>query len=226
MGTVDSRHNLRGPRGALLGQLDTRLLAGQARVAILQAIFDGRFTEKLPNEERLAEMLNVSRTTVRAALLGLERDGVVTRHRAIGTLINPHVRPSSLALQRLIGFDGLLTERGYEVRVELASEWVLAGEEIARAFDLEPTRECLRLEKEYWADEALALVIIDWIPKDAIVDPEAIDTIDPSLLFDDRRRRRVHPARGRTNPVTAACRHPVIAGCRHARAVRTGAYLI
>ena len=56
-------------------------------------------------------MLNVSRTTVRTALQGLERDGVVTRRRAIGTIINPHVRPSSLALQRLIGFDGLLAER-------------------------------------------------------------------------------------------------------------------
>src|SRR3954451_9913890 len=101
-----------------LRQLDSRLLAMRARSAILRAIFDGSFESKLPNEDRLAEMLNVSRTTVRTALHGLERDGVVTRRRAIGTIINPHARPSSLALQRLIGFDGLLSERGHDVEVE------------------------------------------------------------------------------------------------------------
>jgi DNA-binding FadR family transcriptional regulator len=76
--------------GEPLRQLDSRLLAMRARTAILRAIFAGRFESKLPNEDRLAEMLNVSRSTVRTALQGLERDGVVTRQRAIGTMINPH----------------------------------------------------------------------------------------------------------------------------------------
>jgi len=34
----------------------------------IKAVFDGRFEEKLPNEERLAEMLGVSRRTIEAHL--------------------------------------------------------------------------------------------------------------------------------------------------------------
>ena len=66
-------------------------------------------------------MLNVSRTTIRTALQSLEQDGIINRKRAVGTTINAHVRPSSLALQRMVGFDGLLREKGYEVEVEV--EW-------------------------------------------------------------------------------------------------------
>jgi GntR family transcriptional regulator len=165
-----------------LRQLDTRLLARRARTAILRAIFDGRFESKLPNEDRLAEMLNVSRTTVRTALQGLERDGVVTRQRAIGTIINPHVRPSSLTLQRLVGFDALLTERGYEVDVTVTTRWGEAGDDLAEVFGIEPATECLLIQKAYCADDTLALVILDAVPRPEIVAPDAIDHVDASLF--------------------------------------------
>jgi GntR family transcriptional regulator len=116
------------PQVAPVEQLDNRLLAARARAEILAAIFDGRFEKKLPSEDKLAVMLNISRTTVRTALQSLERDGVVTRQRAIGTLINPHVRPSSLTLQRLAGFDGLLEERGFDVEIDMTWDWAKPDE--------------------------------------------------------------------------------------------------
>ena len=164
-------------------RLDNQLLAGQARAAILRAIFEGRFESKLPNEDRLAEMLNVSRTTVRTALQGLERDGLVTRRRAIGTLINPHVRPSSLTLQRLMGFDGLLAERGYRVEVDLSSRWGPVGPDLAATFDLDQDDEYLLIDKVYRADEALALAIRDAIPRPEVLDATLTNgDIDPSLF--------------------------------------------
>lgn len=165
-----------------LRQLDTRLLAMRARTAILRAIFAGNFESKLPNEDRLAEMLNVSRTTVRTALQGLERDGVVTRQRAIGTIINPHVRPSSLTLQRLIGFDALLTERGYAVDVAVTTRWGEASDELAEVFAIEPGTDCLLIEKSYRADDTLALVILDAVLRSEIVAPDAIEHVDASLF--------------------------------------------
>src|SRR5919106_1526042 len=95
-------------------------LADRARTAILQAILSKQFIGRLPPEEMLAEMLDVSRTTIRSALQSLEQDGIITRKRALGTTINAHVRPSTLALQRLVGFDGLLREEGYEVRTQVS----------------------------------------------------------------------------------------------------------
>ena len=182
--------------GVPLAQLDNRLLAARARAAILQAIFDGRFQSKLPNEDRLAEMLSVSRTTVRTALQDLERDGVITRQRAIGTRINPHVRPSTLTLQRMVGFDGLLSERGHDVAVELTSRWGPAGEELAAIFPLAADQECLVIEKSYTADGSLALVITDAIPRDGILNGDVSGAIDPSLFtFSQRRfRQPIHHA--------------------------------
>ena len=86
-----------------MSRIDNVPLAEKARALILQAILDKRFDQRLPSEEALAEMLNVSRTTIRTALQGLEQDGIITRKRAVGTTINEHVRPSSLALHRLVG---------------------------------------------------------------------------------------------------------------------------
>jgi GntR family transcriptional regulator len=181
---------------APLRQLDSRLLASRARASILKAIFDGRFESKLPNEDVLAEMLNVSRTTVRTALQGLERDGVVTRQRAIGTIINPHVRASSLALQRMIGFDGLLAERGYAVDVDVSPRWGAAGDELAEVFSIDADTECLLIQKTYRADDTLALAILDAIPREQIRDADALGTVDPSLFTFSRRccRSPIHHA--------------------------------
>ena len=163
-------------------QLDSRLLAARARTEILRAIFDGRFKEKLPSEDKLAGMLNISRTTVRTALQSLERDGVVTRQRAIGTLINPHVRPSSLALQRLAGFDGLLEERGHEVEVDVGWSWGTPPEDVIAAFQLDPEGEYCVIKKAYFADRTLALSVLDAIPRERIVVEQLPEQIDPSLF--------------------------------------------
>lgn len=168
-------------------QLDNRLLAARARAEILAAIFDGRFEGKLPSEDKLAAMLNISRTTVRTALQSLERDGVVTRQRAIGTLINPHVRPSSLTLQRLVGFDGLLEERGFDVKVDMSWDWAKPDEGLLNAFPLAAYEDYLTVEKAYRADGTLALLIIDIVPRSSLPAEELPPEIDASLFaFSER----------------------------------------
>jgi GntR family transcriptional regulator len=163
-------------------QLDTRLLGSKARAEILKAIFDGRFESKLPSEDKLAAMLNISRTTVRTALQSLERDGVVTRQRAIGTLINPHARPSSLTLQRLVGFDGLLRERGYEVEVDISRRWAEPPPDFVDAFELDADHQCCVIEKAYHADGTLALSVVDVVPRETLKSEELPATIEPSLF--------------------------------------------
>ena len=177
-------------------QLDNRLLAARARAEILAAIFDGRFKGKLPSEDKLAAMLNISRTTVRTALQSLERDGVVTRQRAIGTLINPHVRPSSLTLQRLVGFDGLLEERGFKVEVDMSWDWARPSEALLAAFPLVADEEYLMIEKAYRADGTLALSILDVVPKSSLPSPELPAELDASIFAASERswRAPIHHA--------------------------------
>jgi GntR family transcriptional regulator len=91
-------------------------LAARTRETILHSILENRFEDsRLPPENKLADMLGVSRTTVRSALQSLEQHGVLTRSPRRGTQIHGGLSPSMVALQRLIGFERLLKEQGYTV---------------------------------------------------------------------------------------------------------------
>ena len=157
-------------------------LADRARSAILQAILSKQFVGRLPPEEELATMLDVSRTTIRSALQSLEQDGIITRKRALGTTINAHVRPSTLALQRLVGFDGLLREEGYDVHTQVSWQWGEAPPAFAEVFPAMEGEECLLMEKSYFAGKALAIWIRDAIPRALIRREDFDEPLAPSLF--------------------------------------------
>jgi GntR family transcriptional regulator len=168
---------------APIGRLANAKLADRARSAILQAIMSKQFIGRLPPEEELAAMLDVSRTTIRSALQSLEQDGLITRKRALGTTINAHVRPSTLALQRLVGFDGLLREEGYEVRTQVAWQWGEAPPVFAELFPSLAGEECMLTEKSYFAGKALAIWIRDAIPR-RLIKSEDFEEPLPASLFE------------------------------------------
>jgi len=150
---------------SMFTELENTPLAERARKAILDAILTGRFeNDRLPSEDDLSKMLNVSRTTIRTALHSLEQDGIVTRRRAIGTTINRHVGPSTLALQRLVGFDWLLEEKGHKVSVDQSWERGMPPEDMAEALDVDPSEDAFLAEKLYYADGAPAIFVRDLVP--------------------------------------------------------------
>lgn len=171
----------------IVERLESRLLVDRARSELLQAILDYRFQDKLPAETTLATMLNVSRTTVRAALQGLEQDGLITRRRSIGTTINRNVDVASMALHRMVGFDWLLKEQGYAV--EPTTSWALGHPDpkLATTFELDPELEYLTSDKSYTADGQLAIHIRDIVPvsqvrSSVLGDPDQLETAGPSLF--------------------------------------------
>jgi GntR family transcriptional regulator len=146
-------------------ELENTPLAERARKAILDAILAKRFeNDRLPSEDDLSKMLNVSRTTIRTALHSLEQDGIVTRRRAIGTTINRHVGPATLALQRLVGFDWLLEEKGHKVSVDQSWERTVPPKDLAEVLDADPAEDCFLTEKLYYADGAPAIFVRDVVP--------------------------------------------------------------
>jgi GntR family transcriptional regulator len=150
-------------------ELENTPLAERAREAILQAILSRRFDDsRLPSEDDLAKMLNVSRTTIRTALHSLEQDGIITRRRAVGTTINRHVGPSSLALQRLIGFDWLLKEKGHKVKVDQSWQRTQPPKDMVAALELDISDDCFLTEKLYYADNQPAIYVRDLMPWDNI----------------------------------------------------------
>ncbi len=167
---------------ASIGRIENVPLTEQARTAILEAILDKRFDQRLPSEEALAEMLNVSRTTIRTALQSLEQEGIITRKRAIGTTINAHVRPSTLALQRMVGFDGLLKEKGYSVDAEVSWSRGTPRKDFVESFSLEPGQDSLLTEKSYFADGKLAIFVRDATPWANLKDQDFSGEVPASIF--------------------------------------------
>lgn len=149
-------------------------LTDQTIAALLDAIFNERFPDRrFPSEPELAKTLNVSRTTLRAALQALERLGIVSRAPGRGTQILPHVSRRSIALQRLVGFRALLGERYDDVRV-VDHYWVepTMPDSTADALEVPAETEAVMTSKLYLADGAPAIHIHDEIPIDLFTEPQ------------------------------------------------------
>jgi GntR family transcriptional regulator len=154
----------------MLERLENRPLAAKARDTILQTILSQGFEGgRLPSEDELASMLNVSRTTIRTALHSLEQDGIVTRRRALGTTVNQHVRPDLVALQRLAGFDWLLHEKGHKVRTDVNWSKSPITPELAELFLCTLDDDCLLTNKLFFADGELAIYVRDLVPWGEVV---------------------------------------------------------
>ncbi len=141
-------------------------LAFRARDSILASILAHRFEDgRLPPENELADMLGVSRTTVRAALQSLEQHGVLTRSPRRGTQIHDRMSPAMVALQRLIGFRRLLEEQGYVV--ELQTKVTRTHDlptEVGSALGLPEDTECYQIDRHLFASGEPAVWAIDYFP--------------------------------------------------------------
>lgn len=163
-------------------------LTEQTTRALIDAILQGGFPDhRLPPEPELANSLNISRTTVRAALQSLERLGMVSRTPGRGTVILPHVGRNSIALQRLIGFRDLLQERHdcVEVEQDYRIETRPSPEAVA-ALGMGPDTPVVRTSKQYIADGQPAIHIDDEIPLAHFlpVDQASIERNDLTGMFD------------------------------------------
>jgi GntR family transcriptional regulator len=168
-----------------IAKLESSLLAERARAAILDAILQRRFEGRLPTEARLAKMLNVSRTTIRAALQPLERDGFITRRRAIGTTINAHVSPRTLALQRLVDWEWFLrlATDGRQARREVEWDQRQVPQTFVDAFGLPATDRCVHMERTYRLDELAVLHSRAIVPERNLNERTIADPF-PDLIID------------------------------------------
>jgi GntR family transcriptional regulator len=149
-----------------LPQVGTGSLTERTTSVLLDAILNGTFqNNRLPTEPLLATQLGVSRTTVRGALMTLERLGIVGRTPGRGTIVRRHVGRQAIILQRLIGFRGLLEET-HDV-VEVVQRYWLEERPSVRAVEVlgvRPDATVIRTAKTMTADGAPAIFISDEIP--------------------------------------------------------------
>jgi GntR family transcriptional regulator len=168
-----------------LGRLDTRSLSGRVRDELLKAIHNEGFPEgRLPPEADLAVQLGVSRTTVRAALQSLADDGIVSRRRRHGTVINRHVLRSSMGLNRLVSFRALIEQSGHVPSVDpQVHRAQIADEDAAEALGLQAGTRCLIVKRLLRAGGEPVIHITDTVALDRLGDLGAIIDADSTFEF-------------------------------------------
>ncbi|HCL90061.1 MAG TPA: hypothetical protein DHW70_01860 [Candidatus Atribacteria bacterium] len=98
----------------------------EAKIELIKMIKKGDFkNNKLPTEDKLSEMLGISRSTIREALITLDREGVITKKQGIGNLIHNSVLESKMRIDIIQDFLKLLENGGYKASVKrINSGWI------------------------------------------------------------------------------------------------------
>lgn len=135
---------------------------------LLAEMKTGVFSEakRLPRETVLAEQLGVSRTMIRDALAGLEREGFISRRHGVGTVINRHVVQVMNRMDIETEFLDIIREHGYEPSIMYidVSE-TIADELVAEKLSIEKGAEIIHIKLLCGADNRPAIYCEDVLEK-------------------------------------------------------------
>lgn len=159
--------------------------------AIRQAVTDGRVApeDALPPERSLAEVLKVSRITVRKAIDGLVAEGLLVRRQGAGTFVSGRVEKS---FSRLTSFSEDMIARGRAPRsVWLKKEHGAVTPQEALSLGLSPGTPVFRFHRLRFADDLPMAVEYSTVPEFSL---PAIDAVAASL-YDALARTGHRPTR-------------------------------
>ncbi len=112
----------------------------QIYVVLRQQIVEGRFGQgPLPGEIDLAKQFHASRVTMRRVFDRLVQEGLVRRHRGLGTFVNPHPVKPMISEERASSLLDNIIDMGQKTSVKVISiDEVHATPEVAEALGLAP----------------------------------------------------------------------------------------
>lgn len=136
-------------------KLNALTLSGQAAIEIEKYIASMNLQEnnKLPREERLAEIIGVSRITIRQALNDLAAKGVVFRRQGRGTFVNIDFLNIKVHFNPSMEFTQMIKNCGYRPSVKLGEIKKIPGESsICRLLRVDDEEELVVADKIFLAD--------------------------------------------------------------------------
>ena len=159
-----------------------------AKNAILEMIRDTDYAEnKLPSEADLSERLGISRTTIREALITLQREGVITKQHGLGNRIHRSTLDTRMQIDRYSDFRALIEDGGYTAGVERTEPiWI----EDLSSYDIEDPEKgedehYIYLASVYTADGNKAILSKNFIKSDiAGKETEGSENLKDSSFID------------------------------------------
>lgn len=166
-------------------------LADQVYDIILKSILQGEYQpgSRLPSENELADLYQVSRPTIRTAFSRLGELGFVIKKRGVGTFVS---NTPSIAnpLYQSIDVMKRISTRGYEPRFkQLGAQIISADKTLAKKLNIAVKSKVFNVQKIFFADNDPIIYfenyIPDWVYENHFSDEEILKpgTTEPFFKF-------------------------------------------
>ena len=162
--------------GSCLDSSSPTPLYVQLKTLIRESVKSGAFQvdDALPSERDIAAELDVSRVTVRKAVQGLVRDGLLVQKHGAGTFVASRLEQP---LSRLTSFTEDMEARGMHVSVVwLERATGVATPEEAMALNLSPGSHVSRLSRIRFANDKALAIERATVPREFLPDPTVVDS--------------------------------------------------
>lgn len=161
-----------------IGEAESAPLYARIKKLVQQAVSAGDLKQgdSIPSERDAAEMLNVSRVTVRKAFSELVSEGILVQRRGSGTYVNGPVQRIEQPLSRLTSFTDDMKLRG----LKTDADWLdrssgLPTPEEALKLSISPNDYVSRFHRLRRADGVPMAIELAVIPHRFLGDPESVN---------------------------------------------------
>ncbi len=154
-------------------------LSEQAKKEILNYISEMDLSKdnKLPREELLAEMIGVSRITIRQALNELSSDGIIFRRQGKGTFVNVDSLNIKVTFSPCMELTQMIEKSGYKPSVRLLNiSRADRDAEICDILQMKQEESLVVAEKLFLADDKICAFCRDYFGMNLIGGEEAFES--------------------------------------------------
>jgi len=180
-------------------------LALQTQQYLLDLIKNGTYQpgEQLPSEADLAVQLGISRSTLREALLNLEREGIITRKHGVGTFIAPGYRIQlESGLECLESILEPAARKGLQLKFDaLQVQQYPADPELADKLQVTPGTLLTNIQRVIVADRTPVAYMLDVVPSSILSLADVDERFNGSVLDLLRQTPDIQITRAITNIV-------------------------
>lgn len=159
-------------------KLNVTSLSEQAKKEVLRYIETMDFSKgnKLPREELLAEMIGVSRITIRQALNELSAEGTIFRRQGKGTFVNVDSLNIKVTFSPCMELTQMIANSGYRPSVRILNiRRVKRDEKICSLLQMREEEQLILGEKLFLADDQICAYCRDYFGMDLIGGEQAFD---------------------------------------------------
>lgn len=160
-------------------KLNAMSLSEQAKKEVLKYIeeMDLSRDNKLPREELLAEMIGVSRITIRQALNALAAEGIIFRRQGKGTFVNVDSLNIKVTFSPCMELTQMIRNSGYKPSVRLLKiSKIKRDEEVVSLLQMQKEEQLVLAEKLFLADDKICAFCRDYFSMNLIGGEEAFES--------------------------------------------------